>query len=411
VKPALAAAILCAALAGRARAEDTPDPRELFAAGQYDAAGAAFEARWQKDGRPSDGLNAVTSWRAAGRYARARVLLAEVQPKVAGDAALVPRAALLADRLDELTGTLTLPGLEAGTSVRVDGEPAQRQGDQIVLDVGERDLVFEREGCNPLKKRVRVLPRARLSERVTLKCPHLDGNLHVHLRGGGDLYVDDDTQHIGWNVDLSLRPGPHHVEVRRQGVLLYDHDVTIEPRATRAVSVQPVARASIISAPIGVVGVVAASTGGDRIAATGVRIGIEGAILRWYLELGTSDSAGAQGRSGFFGMDVAMRFWKNGPTWQLRRGGWHVALDVDPWAVRMVLAAKGSVYTDDNVSSLYLLFTGATLQVEHVATGAVLHLSVWPVGFSQYTFHGLDADRYDYAGAVSLSLAWSPMRF
>ncbi|HUH05241.1 MAG TPA: hypothetical protein VML75_24750, partial [Kofleriaceae bacterium] len=70
-----AAALALAAVlgaAGPAHAE-TSDARSLFAGGQDAAAAAAFEASWRSDRSSADGINAVVSWRVAGRYAHARV--------------------------------------------------------------------------------------------------------------------------------------------------------------------------------------------------------------------------------------------------------------------------------------------------------------------------------------------------
>ena len=65
MKRVLAIVVLLAS--ARARADDAEDPRVLFASGRYAAAAEVFEHRWSAKGDANDGVNAVVSWRTAGR--------------------------------------------------------------------------------------------------------------------------------------------------------------------------------------------------------------------------------------------------------------------------------------------------------------------------------------------------------
>jgi hypothetical protein len=142
------------ALATPARAQGD-DPRVLFASGRYAAAAEIFERRWEASGDAVDGVNAVVSWRTAGRYARAAALLARVRDGKAppsGEAA--ETAASLRERLGTLTATATIAPVAGATLardavIRVDSDPAERLDAAILLDVGEHDIVIEQECCKP----------------------------------------------------------------------------------------------------------------------------------------------------------------------------------------------------------------------------------------------------------------------
>ncbi len=369
-----------------------------WAARADEADAVALETRWQRSGDPEEGLHAVIAWRAAGRYAHARVLLEDVRrklPPAAGQ--LATRVALVGARLDELTGTLHLGGVDASATVHVDGKAPAQLGDQLVLDVGVRSISVDQPGCEPERFSLHVLPRARLDETVALTCLHSEGHLQVSLPAGAELLVDDELT-PGAAADVALAPGPHRVEVRRGGVLLADESIAILARQDHSLGVRPGYRSMRLGGFVGPLALMNV-TASDAGYVGGGTAGLVAAAGPMWLTLGVSlgdsvASAGPFDGATYFGVDAIVSL--AAPLWQGRVGGWRTSFDVSPVAFQLAYVGPLEQY----------FVAAALLSFDHPASGVHAEVVLWPAGLAVYTDER-KADHTEYTTALALSLSWA----
>jgi hypothetical protein len=383
-----------AALAADARA-DGEDPRVLFAAGRYAAAADVFEHRWRASGDALDGVNAVVSWRTAGRYARASALLARVRTAKAppvGDAATT--AAELEQRLATLTAVAVIEPLPAGANVLVDSDPAERIGNDIVLDVGEHDIIIEQEGCDAFTWHDTAYPGARLGVTYRPTCDQR-GALHVYVDGDRDRAFTVDGQRrvaTGLEADVPVDPGMHRIAMADDERPVYDEPVAVERKRTTPVHVLFPWRARGL-------GFVLAATSGTR--AGQVMTGTGGALTLglWSSQLHTtvdfgsmiSDTPGLQPDSQgpghpWFGATFAWHVW-NRPLWHGRLGPYRLALDFDPLAARWDEVRGVSFFGIRAIDSLETRVRAwSFLPFALSADGPYVHveLTLWPVSYATY---------------------------
>lgn len=234
-----------------------PDPRELFERGDYAAAAAGFEKRWNATGDAVDGLNAVVAWRNEGHYAHARVMvdhLLRSKPPLVGE--LKARAEILADKLDMLTARIALVGPNVTNDVvaRIDGQPAERLGDDYVTDVGKADLVVDKPACTSFKWAGQLMSRQRVELPLVMECPKGPGNLHIHIDGPpkATATVDGHDNDVEYDLDLRMPAGAHAVSVVRENAPLLRETLTIEAAETTKRTVVVPLRAMKSSLVVGV---------------------------------------------------------------------------------------------------------------------------------------------------------------
>lgn len=299
--------------------------------------------------------------RAQAHYARARVLLHQQH---ADD----PTFAALDARLDELTGTFEISGPPADASFTVDGAPAERLGDALVLDVGRRELVVSAPGCEPEHLVLDVLPRSRRRDTILLVCNDRRGSLRVqHANATSDeLLVDDEPHPV---AALSLPTGAHHVELRRGGVLLLDERaVDIRAGETATLDVHPGFRTLHLGAYAGpsFASFASLAPGGD--VGLGVSLGIVAASGPLRVAL-----AAAYGTSGSV---VDARVTLAAPLAAWRAGDLRFALDLTPLAFAYERA-------DDDVQRYRV---GAlTLGADHATLPIHAEVTLWPAGLEAST--------------------------
>ena len=281
--PALALAFGLAAAAAPEAPRAASDARALYAAGQFEAAAAAFEARWDRDRQPVDGLNAAVSWRAAGRYGRARALLSRVRGSAGASPDLESRMALVAGKLDELTATVALEGeaIPEGAVVLLDGRPAERDGASLVSEVGRHEIAIEREGCDRFAWSGELRPGVRTAVRVAFRCEQLPGSVHVRLlRGvGRTLTLDGRTYPIPvQDATVVAAPGVHELSVAIDRWSVDRRDVTVASRERTDVEVIVPWR---VQEPAFFVGAAGVGYGGpDGGAGTGIVVGAGSGALQ-----------------------------------------------------------------------------------------------------------------------------------
>lgn len=388
-------------VAAPARA-DQQDPRALFAAGRYAAAAALFERQWQATGKATDGVNAVVAWRTAGRYARARALLAQVRAGTAPPTAdLVDRVAALEERLADLTATVSLAGAVAADAVvKVDGDRAERIGAEVIVDVGPHDLTVEQEHCERFAWSRLAEPGAHYAVDVQPRCD-TTGTLHLGLEDGGVVRLDGAEQRVArGELDLKLAPGRHRLEVASRARAVMVRDVEVRRHETTSLRVPYPWRAQggwrggswVFVATMGTsvaAGAPGVSDGG------GFGLGRWGARYRIFAEGGFGMRVGDpdQLKRDFviFGhpwiaLTMAVHLWTR-PLWQGRVGDWQLALDFDPLAVRVDQLRSASLlglfaFNEKVITGTRLL--PLTLGADTGRWGTHLELTLWPVGITAY---------------------------
>ena len=376
------------------------EPRVLFAEGRYSAAAALFERRWQVSGTTTDGFNAVISWRTAGRYARARALLARVVAKPPSTGALSERTRILEDKLARLTGTVRIEGnVSARATVTVDAGPVERIGDVIVVNVGKRELRIEQQDCQPFLWRGVVHPGEHIPISAALRCD-VRGTLHVTLLGDarGTFTVDGSQyQVVDREAELALTPGRHRLIVRRRSRLVADETVVIRSKQTTSRRVSYPWRVRAAGWTLGLSSVVAVSGVGSTVAG-GLSMGRSGARYRAHITFGggTTSADGLEwskvGNGGFggrpwFGASGALHLWSR-PLAQTRRGRAVLTLDIDPLGARFdqlrTTSYFGLFVPRDEVTISYLGLVPLTLAVDW--PGLHLEEIAWPIGLARYKF-------------------------
>jgi hypothetical protein len=393
-----ATALVLAVCATRAAAEGE-DPRVLFASGRYAAAAQVFEHRWQASGDAVDGINAVVSWRTAGRYARAVGLLARVrsgkQPPT-GDA--LATADELDRRLASLTATLSIANLPRTAVIQIDADPAELVGGAIVLDVGEHDVAIAQEGCDPFVAHETAFPGAKLEVRYE---PHCDrrGTLHVYLDGDPDgAFAIDGQPHTaaGHDANVALEPGPHRLEVAAGERPVLSRDVVIDAKQTTTVRVRypwRARRTGFIFAATSETraGQVMDGTGG------GLTIGLWSSQFRLAFDAGSmiSDTPGLRPASTGPGHPwvagtFALHLWRgplgDGPLWHRRAGSYELQLDFDPIAARFEEIRGTSFFGFRAKADETRVRALSVLPVALSIDGPYIHLEVtwWPISYATY---------------------------
>ncbi len=391
MRTAAVGAIVLAALARTAIAQQA-DPRVLYAEGSYVAAATIFEDRYRAEGRPNDGVSAVVAWRAAGRYAHARVLLARVKPKVEAGGKLAERVQLLDDKLARLTASAILDGtLQKGSIIQVDGQLPEQLGGQILFDAGARTLTIEHELCDPFHWRGVALPGDTLHIPVALRCDQ-QGTLHVSTYAYGTwerkrtVTIDGkpyptggkDNREHRQELDVQLSPGPHHIHIEHRDRLVADERVMIAPHATVSRDYRYPWRATIGGA-LGVRATGVAS--GNRLAplaGAGLGVVLEGSWLLISMDFGgAAIGTSSEGRGFWFGAEGEYHLLHR-PLWQTHRKGLVVTLDFDPLAIRYDAQSRPATEragTTRSTGYLSLLPIRAAAEWTHWQLG----LTIWPV--------------------------------
>jgi hypothetical protein len=378
------------ALATPALAQDD-DPKVLFAAGRYAAAAEIFEHRWESRRDAVDGVNAVVSWRTAGRYARAAALLARVRasdPPPAGEAAQT--ASALEERLATLTATATITGpLARDAVIRVDNDPAERLGADLILDVGEHDIVIEQESCKPFAWHGAVFPGQHLEIPFAPTCDRA-GTLYVYLAGdpGTPFEVDRKPYRTtGHEARIELAPGTHALRVTSRGRPILDEPVTIREHETTALRVRYPWRARSVGWIFAVTGTMRAG-GVQNGLGLALTTGFAGSRFRVSAEVGSVIS------------DVGRLV--PGPTgpgrpWAGLSGVWHVthrplwhgrigSLDFDPVALRYDEVREASFLgiRADEREAMARAWSFLPLTLTHDARYVHLEITLWPVSIVHY---------------------------
>jgi hypothetical protein len=434
VTRALAAAVvLLATAAAPARAQPDAgadqDPRLLFTQGRYAAAAERFEQRWRQDGGAADADNAVVAWRTAGRYARARALLVRVRERTPLDGSRAERAALLDERLGQLTGTIVVDGaIPADAVLAIDGDPPERIGERIVVDLGDHELTIERDGCDPFQWQGLVAPGSEQRVKVALRCPER-GTLHVVLVGerAARLQVDGTLVRVDGERELDLAPGPHRLRLEHRGRLLVDETVDVRNRsaATRRIPFPWRARR-------GGIYFAAASTaiagGAGALGGLGLAVGWSGARFRagftagtaWTTARGIGCTYGPPCSHPWAGLELAAHLFPR-PRWQSRPGRRQASLEIDPLAIRFDQIRQqtyfGGItpwapYNEPAFTHIGFLPITVTAELGWLHLEAVL----WPIGISRRRFPREFAPPEDPGGetehglgaTLAISGAWMP---
>lgn len=407
---ALIAALSLVLLHASARADEV-DPRELHAQHKFAAAGAGFERRWNATGDPTDGINAAISFRAAGNYAHARVVLARVL-KSKLDPDLAVRARLLDDKLAALTATVRveLPTEKGKPILKANGEAAERIGDSFVVEVGRADLAILVEGCDAWSWKGELAPGQELVLAPQLKCPQGPGSLHVSMgvTSGADVTVDGATRAISFDANYSLKPGRHTLSVSRKGLVLVDHDdVEVRPGDVTQYAVPVPVRAQESAFLFGVGGATLAGSTGST-AAVGVLLGYTG-IAEYAFLIGTAGSTvdPGSGRMILLGIDMGARRlldpWVNRSAF-----GGRFLLEFMPGMVHADLAGRGLRRSEERA----ILFDGFVLPLRLTAAwGATsAELTVFPGGVSFFgisppSSYSYSETKWGYAAGATLTIA------
>jgi len=397
VRIVIAVAVAVVAVASSTAHAQADEPSLLFAAGRYAAAAEIFERRWETRGDAVDGVNAVVSWRTAGRYARAASLLVRVRAgKVppAGEAA--ETAASLDERLGTLTAIATIKGkLARDAVIRVDDDPAERAGDTIILDVGEHDIAIDQESCKPFVWHTVAHPGERIEVPFAPVCDEA-GTLHVYLAGDrsspfevdGKPYRTTDRE-----ADVKLGPGTHALRVASRSRLVLDEPVTIRSHETTALRVRYPWRAHRFGWILAITG---SARAGGVMNGLGLALttGVWGSRFRATVDLGSvmsdTDSLAPPGHP-WFGVTAAVHLTTR-PLWTGRLGSHRLALDIDPLAARFDQVREASYFgirTDDFETRVS---TWSFVPITLSADGPYVHVEVtlWPI--SVLTYKGGDVD-------------------
>jgi hypothetical protein len=412
------AVFVIVALAGAAHAE-SDDPNVLFAAGRYAAAAEIFERRWEAKGAAADGVNAVVSWRTAGRYARAVSLLVRVRARSPLDGDVAETANKLEERLSTLTATATIQGtLAPDAVVRVDDDPAERVGDALVLDVGEHDIVIEQENCKPFVWHTAVYPGARLDIPFAPSCDR-KGTLHLYLAGDrGSQFEIDGTPHraTGREADVALLPGTHKLRVASRSRPVLDEVVTIRSKETTALRVRYPWRAHGFGWILGVSG---SARTGSLTSGLGLAVttGVSASQFRATVDFGSVmsslDRLSPPGHP-WFGAMGAIHVTRR-PLWHGKLGSHRFALDIDPLAARFDQVRENSLFGIRAGPLEAYVTSWSFLPVTLSADGPYVHFEVtlWPVSVSSYGAGDFDANddvvfesEHGYGGFLTILGGW-----
>ena len=384
------------------------DAHALFAEGRFTAAAASFEKQFADTANLSEGMNAVVAWRAAGRYAHARVLLQTIAAKhPAGP--LANRAQLLEARLAVLTGTLTFDGVDRPVIVKVDGAPAERLGDEVIVDVGARDVSVEAEGCEPARSHHVLRPTEHVQVTVKLVCKAYPGNLHVELAGArrATVYVDGLEHAIAESdLDVPLPTGTHHLVVQRRGIAIADEDVAIAPSETarRKVDVPWRAMGLGFTAALTTVGYATSDSQASLVGALqlGAVFGLGDTVAMLpTLELGyAANHVTAVPDSPFAAVGLVFRIFR--PVIQHRSGSTLLTLDLDPLSFRGAFAIAGSGASSTSIAYYSVGVATLTLEVPHVH----LEAQVWPAGVAVNSTGFADLGTH-FATEVAVTAGWA----
>jgi hypothetical protein len=403
---AIAAALLVLAVAAPAAAE--PSPEELFDQRRYATAAAGFQQRWERDHDLKDGLNAVTAWRVAGRYARARVLLAEVVAAVTPEGEAAERAKLLEARLVELTVPVRFEtALDTDAIVKIDGNPAQRLGGDVIVDVGDREISVEAPRCERWVTRETALPGVELALAVDLRCDRR-GTVHLvflHERDA-DLRVDGAARRAGaGELDLALEPGAHRIEVRSAAGTLFDESVEV---ATGEVATRRVLYPWRASGGMWFFGFSTSAHGAALGASAfmGAALGRASDRWRWDFDIGLGRQPDGVRVGGSAGLEVTRHLLP--PLWRARaaHAWWQAAAEpASLWFRHMsrigtvTTAIDGSAGVVQDVTTLHLGSLGLSLD----APSWHAEVRAWPLG--AYLRHD-DRARVSFGVAASLLLGF-----
>lgn len=433
-------AALLALVVALPRVASASDPHELFANGKFDAAAAEYEREWQQSAKSTDGINAVVAWRAAGHYAHARVMLAAVKKRSPPNGKQASFVAMLDERLEAVTGVLAIEKAPSDLVVKLDGVPAELLDGEIVVDVGRRDLTIERHGCEPFHDTLLVRPTERVVVEPKLECKQLPGNLHVVMHGAGSaLVITDGVEHdlAGFDFDIPLEPGRHHVIVQRRGTIVSDDEVDITAGQTTRRSVDVPWRARnfgflvevaqhAFASPYGVSQVTTGGVGffgifgGNRMAADGKPNGFDHHAgfrpmggLAIDFGAGTSTLEGVSGSVTFWiamHMGVKHMF---GPLWTARHGSTTYTLDFDPLWGTFGGTGKGNALEGTRSAAFMVQGLPVTLTAE--TSIAHFELTAWPAGIAILGGEtpGMGNNSWDfardksYSASLTLSAGWS----
>jgi len=381
--------VVIALLATSARADD--DPKVLFAAGRYAAAAEVFEHRWQSRGDAVDGVNAVVSWRTAGRYARAASLLARVRAgatALAGEAAQT--ASALDDRLATLTATATIVGpIDRSAVIRVDDDPAERIGEAIVLDVGEHDIAIDQENCKPFVWHAFAFPGDHLEIRFAPTCTHL-GTLYLYLDGDAGAAFEIDgkpAQATGREARVELAPGEHALRVTGHGRPIVDETVEIREHETTARRVRYPWRARQLGWILGVTGTARAGGVQNGLGLT-LATGVAGARFRIIAEAGSEISdprrlgPGATGPGRPLIALTGIYHVLEHPLWHGSLG----SLDFDPIALRYDEVREASFFgfRASDLEAIAQAWSVLPLTLTHDTRFVHLEVTLWPLSIVHY---------------------------
>ncbi len=407
----VALAALAAAAPAVARAEGAEvDAHALFAEGRFAAAAASFEKQFAATASPADGLNAVVAWRAAGRYAHARVVLATILAKQP-TGVLATRAQLLATRLATLTGTLTVTGADRAIIIKIDGAPSERLGDDVIVDVGARDVSVEAEGCEPSRGHYVVRPTEHLNVAVKLACKAYPGSLHVALQGApkARASIDGVAHDIPeFDLDVPLPSGVHHLVVERGRITIADEDVVVAAKETARRTIHVPWRGLDYALTGAATTIVHGTSDGQASAVGGVQLGIAGgadsvaAYFGWF-ELGyAANHDHTVPDAPYVGVGFLVRLF--GPRIQHRYGATLVTLDVDPLAFHLGFTSS----SPDGAPSTNLFYwnLGAatlTLEVPHVH----LEAQLWPAGWATNGVGQANVGGTHFASELTLTAGWA----
>ncbi|HUS31165.1 MAG TPA: hypothetical protein VMZ53_21795 [Kofleriaceae bacterium] len=326
-----------------AHAEDIDDPRVLFAEGRFAAAAQVFERRWQAKGDATDGVNAVVAWRTAGRYARALTLLSRVRSgKQAPTGAAATTAADLDERLGTLTAMARIEGkLDPNAVIRVDGEPAERFKDMLVLDVGEHDIEIEQPDCDRFLQQVTAYPSGKLVVAFKPRCDVM-GTLHVVLATDpGASFTVDGVEHTTTanEADVRLPAGEHQLSLAALERPVYDETVVVREKETTSLRIRYPWRARKLSFILGVTNEVRA---GQFMVGTalGLTLGVWTPSFHATFDIGAMVS-NAKGLEPYYGAwghpwlaDTLVIHTPRAPVWHGKLGPYRLAFDPQPLGIR-----------------------------------------------------------------------------
>jgi hypothetical protein len=429
LRTALPSALVAAVLVwtAPANASDGDDARTLFGAGQYRAAAAAFEARWEASHDAHEGLNAVIALRSAGAYAHGLALLDRVRaesPSLPPDVA--SRARLLDATLHDLTGTLALDGegLPSEATLEVDGASAWRSGGAIVVDVGRREVSIVRPGCDVFRWAGTVRPGQRVSVPVSFTCHALPGSIHVNLSGAAGARIQIDGSRFdsdAYDFDTPEAPGEHRVQIKRRGIVLADESVTVPPGTSVSVSAHVPWRAKATGIVLGATTEGIAATSGTT-GAVGVVFGYQalsfsrlidpGPTLELLVMLGTATTGVGEGAAPRVWLGMTAGVANLLPTlWQRRTGKTTWIFDFEPTLATFQAApiseSTGIPGVDATASVTYLGLMPVVVTAEFPFAHA--ELAVFPAGVvlhRGWSLIGEGASEVTHAASLALTIGW-----